>query len=56
MDLMARARRLTCRLNLFHKWATFHTDDGQSYQRCSKCGKDQAVRRMPYPDETGWTG
>lgn len=56
MDLIATSGRLRCRLNLFHRWATFHTADGESYQRCTKCGKDQGIRRMPYLGETGWMG
>ncbi len=56
MNLLTGMRRLCCRLNLFHRWATYYNDDGQSYQRCIKCGKDQGSRRMPYPGETGWTG
>lgn len=56
MDLIATSRRIACRLNVFHRWATFRTKDGESYQRCTKCGKDQGIRRMPYQGETGWMG
>lgn len=54
MDLRATIRRLACRLNVSHKWATCHNEDGQRYQRCARCGKDQGIRGMPYAGQSDW--
>ena len=40
----ARAVPLTCRLNLWHAWQPFATDDGTRYMRCAKYGKDKPDR------------
>ena len=35
-----RAVPLTCRLNLWHSWRSFSTEDGARYSKCAKCGKE----------------
>jgi hypothetical protein len=32
---------LTCRLNLWHTWQTFSTEDGHRFKACAKCDKDK---------------
>ncbi len=33
---------LSCRLNLWHRWRTFSSDDAR-YQRCIACNKERDV-------------
>jgi len=40
----AHRRTLLCRVNLHHTWRTYSTEDGERYQRCSRCGKDHTER------------
>jgi hypothetical protein len=40
----AMHRTLLCRTNMHHTWRTYSTEDGQRYQRCSRCGKDHTDR------------
>jgi hypothetical protein len=54
MKLRTTIRRLGCQLNLSHKWAGFHTEDGLRYERCVRCGKDQGIRGMPYQGQKDW--
>lgn len=42
---IVRSKPLLCLLNVKHHWVEVSTEDGQRYERCSKCGKD----RMDYP-------
>jgi hypothetical protein len=52
---MSRARVLLCRLGLHH-WVDAHTDEGDRYALCSKCGKDD-YRGQTAPDEgPNWPG
>jgi hypothetical protein len=39
-------RRVTCRLNLWHRWRTHNVDDGGLFQTCLDCGK---YRDVPMP-------
>lgn len=32
---------LTCRWNLHHHWSWVSTEDGDRYERCTRCGKDR---------------
>ncbi|MDQ1749882.1 MAG: hypothetical protein QOE71_938 [Pseudonocardiales bacterium] len=32
---------LLCRTHLHHKWMTEHTEDGESFMRCTRCGTDR---------------
>jgi hypothetical protein len=43
MDIPTSAP-LTCRWHLHHHWGWFRTDDGEPYERCSRCGKDHDER------------
>jgi hypothetical protein len=40
---------LSCRLHLRHDWRTHHTEDGNRYIACKKCGKDMPPPSLPYP-------
>jgi len=31
-------KRIRCSLG-WHRWRAFHTDDGDRYAKCTKCGK-----------------
>lgn len=33
-------KALMCKLNISHKWHLEHTEDGNLYRRCLRCGKD----------------
>ena len=33
-------RRLACRLNLWHRWHTTQTDDGERFVECKYCLKE----------------
>lgn len=35
-------RPLTCRVNVHHTWRRFKNEDGAYYDRCIRCGKDDA--------------
>ena len=37
-------RKMLCRVNIGHRWHEEHNDDGEAYDRCSRCGKDQSGR------------
>ena len=32
---------LTCRWHLHHHWSWVSTEDGDRYERCTRCGKDR---------------
>ncbi|WP_407709953.1 hypothetical protein ACJJV6_03355 [Arthrobacter nitrophenolicus] len=31
---------MLCKFNIHHQWHGEHTDDGDLYKRCLRCGKD----------------
>ncbi len=39
--------RLHCRLNLWHHWQTFSTEDGGLYRACAGCGRERTGGRIP---------
>jgi hypothetical protein len=43
---------LTCRLNLYHRWRWYSTEDGERFQMCQKCGKD-GWQKVPDGPESG---
>jgi hypothetical protein len=47
LDKKRLVRFLSCRLGLRHRWTVQSTEDGERYQRCSRCGKD-VYRSIPH--------
>jgi len=52
---MSGLRLIFCRLGL-HSWVDAHTDEGDRFALCTKCGKD-GYRGATAPDEgPNWPG
>lgn len=49
-------RPLSCRLNLWHRWRRYFTEDGGRYKACATCGKELPLqpnnRNIYFP----WSG
>ena len=49
-SVRAKAVRLRCKLNLFHRWRTYPSPLGYGrYQRCLDCGKERDVPTVMPP-------
>lgn len=40
---MDSKRSFLCRFNISHKWRGAHSDHGERFQRCLKCGKERDI-------------
>jgi hypothetical protein len=38
--------KIRCML-LFHRWSLLHNEDGELYERCSRCGKYKSGLHVP---------